>query len=167
MHDLVAIGQTDGRIRLSHLMHLNGQEGFSLSNLNAQQYFESQLISEYFSYPDLPVRYSRACNTLSFCQNSPNLLACGLDRAKAHAGLLIWDIEMARLLLERAMKDLQTSLIIADAGYSVASGRASPTESDGTYHRERESVNTPNLPTRSLFGRSNAPQFSYVAVMHC
>jgi hypothetical protein len=43
----------------------------------------------------LPVRNSRSCNTLAFCNVDPNYLAVGLDKVRGDSSLIIWDIQTA------------------------------------------------------------------------
>ncbi|KZT22569.1 WD40 repeat-like protein [Neolentinus lepideus HHB14362 ss-1] len=47
----------------------------------------------------LPVRNSRPCNTLAFCDAQPNYLAVGLDKVRNDPSLIIWDISTARSML--------------------------------------------------------------------
>ncbi|TFK53760.1 hypothetical protein OE88DRAFT_1656037 [Heliocybe sulcata] len=47
----------------------------------------------------LPVRNSRPCNTLAFCDAQPNYLAVGLDKVRNDPSLIIWDINTARSTL--------------------------------------------------------------------
>lgn len=41
----------------------------------------------------LPVRNSRSCNAVAFCQVDPNYLAVGLDKVRGDPSLIIWDIQ--------------------------------------------------------------------------
>lgn len=41
----------------------------------------------------LPVRNSRSCNALAFCNVDPNYLAVGLDKVRGDSSLIIWDIQ--------------------------------------------------------------------------
>ncbi|KAI6037567.1 hypothetical protein EDC04DRAFT_2702091 [Pisolithus marmoratus] len=41
----------------------------------------------------LPVRNSRSCNTLAFCQTDPNYLAVGLDKVRGDPSLIVWDVQ--------------------------------------------------------------------------
>ncbi|KZS98492.1 hypothetical protein SISNIDRAFT_448741 [Sistotremastrum niveocremeum HHB9708] len=54
----------------------------------------------------LPVRTQRACNSLSFCSASPNLLAAGLDKVRGEPSLLIWDVEAMSTVLSIATESL-------------------------------------------------------------
>lgn len=40
----------------------------------------------------LPIRNSRSCNALAFCDTDPNYLAVGLDKVRGDCSLVIWDI---------------------------------------------------------------------------
>lgn len=41
----------------------------------------------------LPVRNSRACNTVTFSDVNTNYLACGLDKVRGDNSLVVWDLE--------------------------------------------------------------------------
>lgn len=43
----------------------------------------------------LPLRNSRACNSLAFSQADPNYLAVGLDKVRSDCSLVIWDVRCA------------------------------------------------------------------------
>ena len=41
----------------------------------------------------LPVRNSRSCNALAFCEADPNYLAVGLDKVRGDSSLTVWDVQ--------------------------------------------------------------------------
>ena len=78
MDDLIAIGLSTGRV--------------DLLRLEATKYARNNVLS---SGPtvSLPVRSSRACNSLAFCHADPNYLAVGLDKVRGDSSLVIWDLQ--------------------------------------------------------------------------
>ncbi|KAI0071900.1 hypothetical protein K474DRAFT_1629835 [Panus rudis PR-1116 ss-1] len=79
--DLVAVGHSNGRVDLMRLETTASSTNQILSG--------GPVVS-------LPVRNSRACNTLAFCQADPNYLAVGLDKVRSEFSLLIWDINTVK-----------------------------------------------------------------------
>lgn len=78
LDDLIAIGLSTGRV--------------DLLRLEATKHARNNVLS---SGPtvSLPVRSSRACNSLAFCQADPNYLAVGLDKVRGDSSLVIWDLQ--------------------------------------------------------------------------
>ncbi|GJJ06539.1 hypothetical protein Clacol_000731 [Clathrus columnatus] len=76
--DLIAVGTTLGKVELLR---------FSITHP------PNTLRSP--SVTSLPVRTSRACNTLVFSSRDPNYLAVGLDKVRGEPSLVIWDVESA------------------------------------------------------------------------
>ena len=78
MDDLIAIGLSTGRV--------------DLLRLEATKHARNNVLS---SGPtvSLPVRSSRACNSLAFCHTDPNYLAVGLDKVRGDSSLVIWDLQ--------------------------------------------------------------------------
>ncbi|KAH7928941.1 hypothetical protein BV22DRAFT_1030156 [Leucogyrophana mollusca] len=75
--DLVAIGLANGRVDLMRLEATKSARNNVLSS--------GPVVS-------LPVRNSRSCNALAFCNVDPNYLAVGLDKVRGDSSLVIWDI---------------------------------------------------------------------------
>ncbi|CAL1705967.1 unnamed protein product [Somion occarium] len=75
--DLVAVGYSTGKV--------------DLIRLEATSSSTNQILSAGPSV-SLPVRNTRACNTLAFCSADPSYLAIGLDKVRNDASLIIWDI---------------------------------------------------------------------------
>ncbi|EGO25930.1 hypothetical protein SERLADRAFT_415303 [Serpula lacrymans var. lacrymans S7.9] len=75
--DLFAIGLTTGRV--------------DLLRLEATKYARNNVLSKGPAV-SLPVRNSRPCNALAFCEADPNYLAVGLDKVRGDSSLVIWDI---------------------------------------------------------------------------
>ncbi|KAG0707015.1 hypothetical protein DFH29DRAFT_1016546 [Suillus ampliporus] len=82
--DLFAVGSASGRV--------------DLIRLEATRVARNNVLS---SGPvvTLPVRNSRSCNALAFCNTDPNYLAVGLDKVRGDSSLIIWDIQSATALL--------------------------------------------------------------------
>lgn len=59
----------------------------------------------------LPVRTSRACNTIAFSQFDPNYLAVGLDKVRGDPSLVIWDVEVAASSLIKTAGQPQKSFL--------------------------------------------------------
>lgn len=76
--DLFAVGLVTGRVELIRL------EATRLARNNV---LSSGPVAA------LPVRNSRSCNTLAFCQADPNYLAVGLDKVRGDPSLVIWDVQ--------------------------------------------------------------------------
>lgn len=82
--DLFAVGSASGRV--------------DLIRLEATKVARNSVLS---SGPvvTLPVRNTRSCNALAFCNADPNYLAVGLDKVRGDSSLIIWDIQSATPLL--------------------------------------------------------------------
>ncbi|KAG1854355.1 hypothetical protein C8R48DRAFT_721684 [Suillus tomentosus] len=82
--DLFAVGSASGRV--------------DLIRLEATKVARNNILS---SGPvvTLPVRNTRSCNALAFCNADPNYLAVGLDKVRGDSSLIIWDIQSATPLL--------------------------------------------------------------------
>ncbi|KAG1812241.1 uncharacterized protein BJ212DRAFT_1448295 [Suillus subaureus] len=82
--DLFAVGTASGRV--------------DLIRLEATKVARNNVLS---SGPvvTLPVRNTRSCNALAFCNADPNYLAVGLDKVRGDSSLIIWDIQSATPLL--------------------------------------------------------------------
>ncbi|KAG1739334.1 hypothetical protein EDB19DRAFT_1828902 [Suillus lakei] len=82
--DLFAVGSASGRV--------------DLIRLEATKFARNNVLS---SGPvvTLPVRNTRSCNALAFCNADPNYLAVGLDKVRGDSSLIIWDIQSATPLL--------------------------------------------------------------------
>ncbi|KAG2365391.1 hypothetical protein BDR07DRAFT_1398968 [Suillus spraguei] len=82
--DLFAVGSASGRV--------------DLIRLEATKVARNNVLS---SGPvvTLPVRNTRSCNALAFCNADPNYLAVGLDKVRGDSSLIIWDIQSATPLL--------------------------------------------------------------------
>lgn len=70
----------------------------------------------------LPVRNSRSCNALAFCQADPNYLAVGLDKVRGDSSLVIWDIQSASPTLSMGPR----ATAIADEDSFLSSARPHP-----------------------------------------
>lgn len=75
--DLVAVGFQGGKVDLLRLQATKSARNQSLSSGPSVT---------------LPIRMSRAVNTLAFCSTDPNYLAVGLDKVRGDASLVIWDV---------------------------------------------------------------------------
>ncbi len=93
--DLIAIGQTVGKVELVRL--------------EATKYARDNVLSG-GRVVSLTIRSSRACNALGFSSHNPSLLAVGLDKVKADPSLIVLDIETASSLLRlgRGLDDVDT-----------------------------------------------------------
>ncbi|KAH7888971.1 hypothetical protein F5I97DRAFT_2006108 [Phlebopus sp. FC_14] len=76
--DLFAVGLTTGRVDLIRLEATKATRNNVLSS--------GPVVS-------LPVRNSRSCHALAFCQVDPNYLAVGLDKVRGDHSLTIWDVQ--------------------------------------------------------------------------
>lgn len=76
--DLFAVGLVSGRVELIRL--------------EATRVARNNVLSS-GPVAALPVRNSRSCNTLAFCQADPNYLAVGLDKVRGDPSLIIWDVQ--------------------------------------------------------------------------
>ncbi|EPQ56887.1 hypothetical protein GLOTRDRAFT_115046 [Gloeophyllum trabeum ATCC 11539] len=81
VEDLVAVGLNTGTV--------------DLMRLESTRYASNHVLT---SGPrvSLPVRNSRSCNTLAFCDVQPNYLAVGLEKVRNDPSLIIWDVSTAR-----------------------------------------------------------------------
>ncbi|KZP05522.1 hypothetical protein FIBSPDRAFT_765742 [Athelia psychrophila] len=82
--DLIAIGQSTGRVDLIRLEATKQARNGSLSSGPTAS---------------LPVRNSRGCHALAFCDADPNYLAVGLDKVRGDSSLILWDIHSTVPLL--------------------------------------------------------------------
>ncbi|KAL4078226.1 hypothetical protein V8B97DRAFT_1865454 [Scleroderma yunnanense] len=76
--DLFAVGLVSGRVELIRLESTRVARNNVLSS---------------GPVATLPVRNSRSCNALAFCQEDPNYLAVGLDKVRGDPSLIIWDVQ--------------------------------------------------------------------------
>lgn len=83
--DLIAVGHGTGKI--------------DLFRLEASKYANRNNVLSTGPTVTLPVRNSRSCNSLAFCNVDTNYLAVGLDKVRGDSSLLIWDISTASPIL--------------------------------------------------------------------
>ncbi|KAF7980728.1 hypothetical protein HWV62_36737 [Athelia sp. TMB] len=98
--DLIAVGLTTGRVDLLRLEATKQTRNGTLSS--------GPTVS-------LPVRNSRSCNALAFCEADPNYLAVGLDKVRGDSSLIIWDIQSTSPLLSmppQALRNLDDDLAL-------------------------------------------------------
>jgi WD40 repeat protein len=88
LDDLIAVGQGTGKI--------------DLFRLEASKYANRNNILSTGPTVTLPVRNSRSCNSLAFCNVDTNYLAVGLDKVRGDCSLLIWDITATSAILSIA-----------------------------------------------------------------
>lgn len=99
----MAIGLTTGRV--------------DLLRLEATKQARNSVLS---SGPtvSLPVRNSRSCNALAFCEADPNYLAVGLDKVRGDSSLIIWDVHSASPILSmppQSMPSHDEDLVLSSA----------------------------------------------------
>ncbi|KZT65334.1 hypothetical protein DAEQUDRAFT_747081 [Daedalea quercina L-15889] len=80
LDDLIAVGHGSGKV--------------DLMRLEASKHSRERVLS---SGPTvvLPVRNSRACNSLAFSAVDPNFLAVGLDKVRGDHSVVVWDLHTA------------------------------------------------------------------------
>ncbi|EIW83392.1 hypothetical protein CONPUDRAFT_71947 [Coniophora puteana RWD-64-598 SS2] len=89
--DLVAVGQTNGRVDLMRVgASQESQAGFG-GSAERRTWEEGTTLSP-GTVVSLPIRNSRAVNALAFSAADPNYLAAGLDKVRGDPSLLIWDV---------------------------------------------------------------------------
>ncbi|TFY61875.1 hypothetical protein EVJ58_g4227 [Rhodofomes roseus] len=84
LDDLIAVGHSSGKV--------------DLMRLEASKQSKEHVLSSGPTVP-LPVRNSRACNSLAFSTADPNYLAVGLDKVRGDHSLVVWDVHAAVPLL--------------------------------------------------------------------
>lgn len=98
--DLIAVGQGTGKI--------------DLFRLEASKYANRNNVLSTGPTTTLPVRNSRSCNSVAFCNVDTNYLAVGLDKVRGDCSLLIWDIATTSPILS-IVSDSQHQRLDPDA----------------------------------------------------
>lgn len=138
LDDLVAVGHSSGKV--------------DLMRLEATKQSKERILS---SGPTvaLPVRNSRACNSLAFSTADPSYLAVGLDKVRGDHSLIVWDVHAAIPLLT----------LKGEASKSTPHHAPSSSRSNGQSQRERDI--TPKSGPRLFQQHAQAETVSSVAFL--
>ncbi|KAG2154425.1 uncharacterized protein EDB93DRAFT_1223264 [Suillus bovinus] len=141
--DLFAVGSASGRV--------------DLIRLEATKVARNNVLS---SGPvvTLPVRNTRSCNALAFCNADPNYLAVGLDKVRGDSSLIIWDIQSATPLL--SLSKPTTSNITEDAVEARPQPRIARAEVG--HHRTDGRVLQQHAPTEVVSALAFLPQSTHM-----
>ncbi|OJA09864.1 hypothetical protein AZE42_06257 [Rhizopogon vesiculosus] len=142
--DLFAVGSASGRV--------------DLIRLEATRVARNNVLS---SGPvvTLPVRNSRSCNVLAFCNVDPNYLAVGLDKVRGDSSL-IWDIQSATPSFSLSLP----STLDEEAVSNAVLGRPQPrmARADVISHRTDGRVLQQHAPTEILSALAFLPQSTHL-----